>query len=540
MITQARYREYLHGSAKLGDEHDARRLSQGGAPVATLGSTVIRRRREEPCLIMGGAGSGKGAQLGIYFPVHPSTHSFFLLDMGGQYMSTTWHWNLAERREAYAINVEGASSYPDMQHKIDLWGILRKEDPLLLDNCRRIAAMAVTENAKSENNWVYEGAKRWLARIVCGLCLLEGKTTPKHLWQHLNQLEVSDDYFVAWSRQLKSFPVDVYTTMMEIYTKKHEAPREYGAIMGKLRDDLDWLSSNAVAEAVSGDEDILSYLPDPNRKIAIYYVLKSGSGKFMESLTRMTTGIAMLHCMRNYQGKRPLFYLEEAATCGGAHFIKQLVSECRKYMETVLVYQSQGQLDHLFGRAGATEIRESCGMQIVLGGGVRDIDSAKRYADMVGKMTLAINDPIAQADRAYKAEQVRQQLLWRSDQNPMDVEREYQHEMEQSQRQRKAGRYALDPSEIMRLTEQVLIFSAGAGVPPLLANKLPRYWDNPAMAGRFAPDLLFPPLDRVTVCHRVWGKRHKRFIRKPCPTRLAHWPNHMNGQIAYVQGYKTW
>lgn len=539
MISEERYREYLYGSARLGNESHARELSTGGSPIATLGNTVIRRRREEPCLIVGGAGSGKGAQVGIYFPVHPSTHSFFLLDMGGQYLSTTWHWNLAEGREAYAINVEGASSFGTTQHKLNLWGLLKRDDPLLLDNCRRIADMAIRDDAKGENSWVPLGAKRWMTRLLHGLCLIEGRATPKRFWDHLNRLEINDDYFKAWSQQLGAIGGDTHTTLVEIYRKKHNSEKEYGAIMGKLRDDLDWLASPAVADAVSGDEDFLSYLPDPARKIAIYYVLKSGSGKLMESLTRMTTGIAMLHCMRNFQGKRPTFYLEEAATCGGADFIKQLVSECRKYIETVLVYQSQGQIDHLFGKSGAQEIRESCGMQIILGGGIRDIDSAKRYADMIGKATIATNDTITQADRAFKAEQARQQALWHG-LNPIDAERQYQHELAQSQRQRKAGRYALDPSEIMRLNNQMLIFAFGAGLPPLLAEKLPNYWTNPAMAGRFAPDPLFPPLDRITLRHPRWGKQTRKFVRQPAPQKLAHWPNHISGEVAYVKGYKTW
>jgi hypothetical protein len=84
------------------------------------------------------------------------------------------------------------------------------------------------------------------------------------------------------------------------------------------------------------------------------------------------------------------------------------------------------------------------------------------------------------------------------------------------------------------------VFSPGAGIPPVLANKLPAYWQNPAMAGKYAPDPLFPPLDRVQIQHRVWGKQTKRFIRKTVPDKLAHWPNHINGEIAYVQGYKTW
>ena len=90
------------------------------------------------------------------------------------------------------------------------------------------------------------------------------------------------------------------------------------------------------------------------------------------------------------------------------------------------------------------------------------------------------------------------------------------------------------------MKEQVLVLTPGLGLPPLLADKLLPYWENPAMAGRFGPDPLFPPLDRVTIQRRFWGKTTRRFIRQPVPKRLADRPNHINGEIAYVQGYKTW
>ena len=539
MITEAHYRQYLYGSARLGTMRDAQHLTVGGGPIGVLGNTVLRRRLDEPTLIIGGAGSGKGASLGLYQPVHPSTGSFLLLDMGGQYMSTTWHYNLAMQREAYALNVEGVSAYPDINHKLNLWGILKPDDPLLLDNARRIAAMAIRNKSTGDNAWVDKGAMRWLGRILAGLVVNEGRVTPARLWAHLNQLEVDNGYFQTWSKQFEPFGGDLYSTLVEIYNKKNFSEKEYGAIMGMIRDDLDWLASPAVAESVSGDEDYLAYLADPHKKVGIYYALKGGSGKLMESLTRMVVGIGKLHCMRAVSGVRPLFYLEEAATCGSADFIKELVSECRKYIDVVLVYQSQGQLVHLFGKAGAQEIQESCGMQIILGGGIRDIESARRYADMVGKMTLEMDDPMAQAERAYLAESARQNALWRGG-NPLDAEREFQHQQAQSGRRRQTGRYAIDPAEIMRLNQQVLIFTPGAGVLPILANKLPPYWKNPAMAGRYGPDPLFPPLDSVMVQHRFWGARQKRFIREPVPQDLAHWPNHINGEIAYVKGYKTW
>lgn len=342
----------------------------------------------------------------------------------------------------------------------------------------------------------------------------------------------------ALGRSAEGMPYQIYSTFVEMFAKKHNSEKEWGAIIGCLKDSFDWLSSPKVAGSVSGDTDFLADLPNPNKKLGVYYTPPSGSGRFNQSLTRMVVGIAQLHCARSGLGSRPLFYLEEAATCGGADFVKTAVSEFRKYFRTVLVYQSYGQLEHLFKKAGSQEIIDSCGMQLYMGGGIREISSAKRLADTVGKTTIHIDDPMAQGNHRLKSEQARLDALF-NDVEPLEAEHVYQHERQQSEQQRKSGRYVLDPAEILRLKDEVLVIAPGSGLPPLLADKLPNYWANRAMAGRYGPDPLFPPLDRVTT-QGLFFKRKRRFIRDNVPEQLAQWPNHANGQIAYVDGYKTW
>lgn len=532
------HRKNPYGSSRLGSEQDAEVLSTGRSPIARMVNTILRIQPQEPVIIFGGAGSGKGANVGTYQFVHPATGSFFLLDMGGQYMSTTWHYNLALGRDAYALNVEEASTYPDINHPVNLWGIL-KDGRFLFDNARRIAAMALKDNEKGNNAWVRDDAVRWFTRLLILLVLLQGRVTPKSFFALLNAMDADSNVIKEWGRRSEGLPYEVHTTIVEIYRTKATSEKQYSAVMGKLKSDLDWLSSPAVAESVSGDEDYLEYLSDPNKKVGIYYALRSGSGEIMQSLTRMVVGIAMLHCMRNISGTLPTFYLEEAATCGGADFIKQAVSECRKYFHTILVYQSPGQVLHLFGRAGLQEIMDSCGMQLYLGGGIRSHETGKIVADSIGKSTILVDDPIAQLDRKFQAENVWREAI-RCGADVMEVAESYHHLQEQSRQGRYTGRYTLDPAELMRLKNEVLILSPGSGIAPLLAQKLPAYWENPLMAGRYAPDPLFPPLDRVTIKRRFWGKRTRKFIREAVPDHLAHLPNHSNGKIAYVQGYKTW
>jgi len=533
------YRRFEGGSTRLGGDNDAKYLAQGGGPIACEGGTIIRFQPQQPSIVFGGAGSGKFANLGAYQLVHPSTNSFFILDIGGQFMSTTWHYNQAMGREAYAINPHGASSHSDINHPVNLFGLLKDDDDLF-DSSKAVTGMALTEGEKDgDNAWVLQGAQRWFSRFITSLVRLEGCVKPDKLWQFINTIDTDDEFLKNWGRACENLPNDEYATFLEIHRKKNTSEKEYGAIMGKIKDDLDWLSSPKVAASISGDIDYLSFLGDPKKKVGIYYVIRGGSTKEMLSLTRMVVGIAQLACVRAMKGALPIFYLEEAATCGKAEFIKKAVSEYRKYFTVILVYQSQGQLILLFSEAGAQEIMESCGMQIFLGGGIRDFDSAKKVAEAVGRKTIDVDIPMAQLDRAFRAQSATWQSYWQ-DMDMMEGVRNYEHETMQSQQHGKKSRYAIDPAELMRLKNEVLILTPGMGLQPILADKLLPYWENSAMAGRYGPDPLFPPLDRVIIHRWFWGKTTRRFIREDVPAHLAHLPNHINGEIAYVQGHRTW
>lgn len=528
------YREHTGGSTRLGGDGDAHDLAQGGAPIAIEGGVILRHIPTQPSIIFGGAGSGKFANKGLYAAVTNRVRSAFILDVGRQYKNVTWHWNLALGREAYAID-----PYSGLNHPVDLFAFL-KDDRRLFKNSRDVSAMALTEtDMAGENAWVGQDATRIFIRCLTSLVRLEGRVTPKRLWAFINRIDYDDEYLEQWGRACEGLPNDEYSTFLELFRGKHKSERWYSAVMSKLKSDLDWLSAEEVADALSGEDDYLGRIADPTQNVIIYYVVEGGTTKVMQSCTRLVVGITQLLCVRADKGALPLFYLDEAASCGRAEFIRKAVSEYRKYFETILVYQSLGQLYFLFGKDGASEILESCGIHIYLGGGIRSIHSAKDIADAVGRTTIHTNIPLALPDRKFKAEMAAWNAYWH-DMDMFEAARQFEHEALQSRQQRKESRLAIDPAELMRLKDQVLVLTPGMGLQPILAKKLPQYWTNPAMAGCYGPDPQFPPLDRVVIRRKIWGKTTRKFIRENVPDMLAHWPNHNNGEITYVQGYRTW
>ena len=533
------YSENPFGSQRWGSTDDAVPLSRGGAPVAMLEGMPLRRREEEPTIFIGAGGTGKFANLGPIQIVHDSVDSFFLLDAGGQFMSTTWHWNLAEGRDVYAINPEGISAYPDICHGFNMFEGILARDKFLFDRSKAIANMTITKEP-GENGWVAEGAERFYSRFLMRRALLQGDTTPVEPYQDINAFTASDEAAKALTLEAEHLPYDIAATLLELYQLKKGAQRTFGSYIGKIGTDLDYLSSPQMSKAISSrdNESPLAKLPIAGKKTGVYLPFITANAKANQSFLRTVTGIAMLHCQLANQGARPLFYLEEAAACGNADFIKQAVSQNRKFQQTVLVYQSFGQIEHHFGKAGATEIVDGCGMQVFLGGGMRSIESAKRGSETLGEGTIEAADPVRQADRRHHAREAMRNALWNGA-DIMNSAHQYHHEVQQSERGYLKGRALLSPAELLNLNRKfAVVLVPGLGLPPFLATKLPNYWQNPMMAGRYGPDPLFPPIDRVSIKRGLFSKS-RRFIRCDAPAHLRDRPAHINGQVAYVEGFRT-
>ncbi len=534
------YARYQAGSTNVHDE-SAKALLKGAGPIARSVHGILRFPSDLPTIVLGGAGSGKCANLGAMQFVHPSTESFFSLDPGGQFTSLNFHYNLQMGRAAYTLNPHKTGLYPDLNHPVHLFSIL-KDDEKLFDRARKAADMALTNSDKEgKNAWVRDDAIRWLTRILTSIVRLEGRVTPKRMWEVINLILTDDEFLTSWGRACADLPNQEYSCFLQMYQAKGKTSGEaFNAPISKMLSDLDWLSSEEIAESISGDDAYFEKLGDPSEKIAIYFQIEGGTTEENQSFVRFVVGIAQLNCVYANMGALPLFYLEECATCGNASFIRKAASEYRKYFRTVFIYQSLGQLSYHLGEHGATEILESCAYHIYLGGGIRAIKSAREIAEAIGKTTINVDPMMEQADRVYRAERALRNAYW-YDIDLVEAAREYEHELQQSHTPQQIGRDAIAPAELTRLKDDVLILAPGMGIQPALAKKLPNYWDNPAMAGRYAPDPLFPPLDRVRIKRKLLpGHATHKFIRCAVPEHLADWPNHINGEIAYVQGYRTW
>lgn len=164
---------------------------------------------------------------------------------------------------------------------------------------------------------------------------------------------------------------------------------------------------------------------------------------------RMMMGCAIIAMTRAKEEAPPkiptLLLLDEAAAMGRIEPLETGVGYLATYARMILVFQDLDQLKRTYEKA--TSMIANAGCKIAFG--VNDIDTARMLAESIGQTTVT----------SHSAGQ---------SQRSTDV-----FERQHNQGANEAGRFLLDPSEIMRLSrKKALIFFNGPVRHPVLAKKI--------------------------------------------------------------------
>ena len=101
---------------------------------------------------------------------------------------------------------------------------------------------------------------------------------------------------------------------------------------------------------------------------------------------------------------------------------------------------------------------------------------------------------------------------------------------------KKMQRPLMSPDEVLGMPEhRQILFVSGINCPPVAAWR-GAYFAARELAGRFHPNPLHPPLDRVRVPTR-FGSRRAWVITEPVPDRFADFPQYQSGLWSYIEGY---
>lgn len=102
----------------------------------------------------------------------------------------------------------------------------------------------------------------------------------------------------------------------EMDSKRSDAPKEYGAIMGSIYQNINFLSDPVIRDCLSGGDFSLDVLCQ--RDVNIYICIPAEYISLLAPMQRAIIGSSMLYKQRRPDAPRVLFLIDEAAQLG--HF----------------------------------------------------------------------------------------------------------------------------------------------------------------------------------------------------------------------------
>jgi type IV secretion system protein VirD4 len=169
------------------------------------------------------------------------------------------------------------------------------------------------------------------------------------------------------------------------------ADQTFTGIASTVAKDTQWLSLELYAALVAGSTFEASDLP--GGALDVFIQVPGEILKSYPAVGRVIIGSLMRAMVQagGRHAKRVLFCLDEADLLGCMNVLEEARDRGRKYGITLmLLYQSVGQLEHHFGKEGATSWFE--GVSLVSYAAVKSMETAKHLSERCGDTTIRVEN----------------------------------------------------------------------------------------------------------------------------------------------------
>ncbi|WP_417449546.1 type IV secretory system conjugative DNA transfer family protein [Kordiimonas sp.] len=531
------YRFGSAGWANLDDLNCAGLLGGKGLQLGYMGDYPLHLDSDAPMITFGGAGSGKTRdELGYVVCTSPGVPMLALDPRGELYeISRTQHTAHGD----YAFRWEPASPTGHCCNPLDF---LTPDSPTLHADIQFFTEGLIP--LTGGNSAYFElKARSWADCILKGDVELHGYTSLSRLYLFVMSSANPDGLWgQLLTRLQQSQFIDVAQAASEMITKQDESPKEFGSVMGELKNHIQFLSSPNLRAALDDKRDAE---PDENR---VYFSISDllrlsppfckihlvAPAEFLgiwAPALRIFFIAAMILKARAPMARRILLLVDEAGQLGKFEALLRAFTYGRGAgVRTWAIFQDTGQIkrnfstDALQSFIGSAQVRQFFG--------VRDYDTAKFISDMLGQETLQYNNDLAQDQARQQRMKVFRSILNGTD--PFEAASDYAHYHRAESHRSVQSRRLMTPDEILNMPEdRQILFVSGKNLKPIFGHKYP-YYTRPEMVGRYLPNPYHPPLDRVLVA----GQRSLRVITEQVPEKFALYPQHSDGIWSYCEGYR--
>jgi type IV secretion system protein VirD4 len=360
----------------------------------------------------------------------------------------------------------------------------------------------------------------------------QGTMTMVDFYDLINEIEHPDAWASVASHMLAMPDAHVRRVAAEMDSKRETAPKEYGAILGSIYQNIGFLSDASVRDALSGADFSLEALCQQDCNV--YIVIPAEYVSLLAPMQRAIFGSAFLHKTRHPGAPRILAIIDEAATLGHFESLLRFYSYGRGMgWRAWSIWQDFGQIARNFGREAVASFMASSQCRQFIS--VRDYETAEMVSKMLGTQTIEVDPLLEQSAARSRQTHIIRELMSGAD--PLEAGINYSLQARTAVHQTKHARAVLTPDEILNLPDDMqLLFISGLGLNPLLANKYP-YYTRREMAGAYLENPYHSQTGRVPIAGR-FRTRSARIITERVPKQLADWPQYQSGDWSYVEGYR--
>ncbi|ARE41700.1 Conjugal transfer coupling protein TraG [Rhodovulum sp. P5] len=518
---------------------------RGGVPAGFYRGRKLYHSKQAGMLLIGGAGSGKFTTMLSHIIGAPGRNGeaprYAIFDPKRELRAVLEPYFASIGAAVYEFNPFGVHAVTGQT--LSLFSHLVPTAPTLVADSRRTARTVLPESGGGEARFFEHKAQNWLDPLKRGLVHADGGVSPTSLFELVGMIHAAPE---AWAEMSESMAAlgepDLRVAFAEMNELAEKSRRTFDSVMSEITNALafmaDPLLQAALVNTAQADFTLDVLCEDSMRPVFVFFVIPPEMTEQCAGLIR-----AFFSGLRTYKQRKPRaptvnLVIDEAAQLGRFPEISEFYSVGRGFgLSPLCVYQDIGQIRKNLGPTGVMTLSASADVEIYLGGGISDLETAQHLSAKLGNQTLGVADTLTQ-ERAARAKReaihaalfggtdpVRTGLAMRA----LDYERGHI---------RKQARALLTADEVLAMPHnKALVLASGYGLRPFLADKEP-YYTRRDYAGLYGPN---PYFDRDQESVRVrarLGYRRRCVIREPVPDAYRDLPQYKNGEWQWIEGYR--
>ena len=404
--------QHPYGSARFAESSEILRAfkQQCGIPFGFYAGRKLYHSKKAGMLLIGGAGSGKFTTV--------LSHIMDAPGRGGEparYAIFDPKRELGAVLEPYFAHIKAAVyeinpyfTHMVSGHRLSILSHLRPDSPRLVADSRRAARTFLPESGSGNARFFEQKAQNWLDPLMRGLVHCNGGVSPASLFELVSMIRSEPDAWEDMAALMAELgEPDLRTAFAEMLEMADESRRTFDSVMSEITNGLAFMTDPRLQASFVGNYeadfslDVLCETSD--RPVFVFFVMPPEMTEQNAPLIRQF--FSTLRTLKQVRPDAPTLNLviDEAAQLGRFPEIAEFYSIGRGFgLSPLAVYQDLGQIAKNLGPTGAMSLSASADLEVYLGGGISDLETARHLSQKLGNQTIALEDNLVQ-QRAHRA-----------------------------------------------------------------------------------------------------------------------------------------